>query len=571
MHDALTRSLRRLPPRMGRARTLGRIIAETLECDGRSRLIWLAEIGLLGAVGLLVLIGIDRGLATHAAGRPDVGAILLFGLAVLVNRQLEPRVNDRALAALGAVVGRRVERVVDGLWRLDYEQFESIGRAEIAGRIGEDVDRIVPSSRLLVQAAVGAVTVVLVTAYIAQLSPRAAVICAVMLIALALLTLGAGRVLAEQVARDRADGARLDAMVADLIAGFAQVKQHRPRSDDLARAFDAAATALYESRDAHFSAYYARDAASRQAFFLLMGLVAFVLPHFVPEVASEIGRLVVAVTFVLTPMTLVMIAATRLMGVVEVWQRLDALAERVVAMGAAAPPPEAPGEAEAAAFTGLSLAGVCFRYPASDERVPFDIGPLDLTLAPGEILFITGANGSGKSTLINLLCGLYRRHDGELRLGDRTMPIDPGPLWRELFSPVFAEFVLFERLYGHEDADPARVAALLAEFELDGTVHFADGRFDTVELSTGQRKRLALVIALLRDRPVFVFDEWAADQDPHFRTRFYRQILPMLRARGKAVIAVTHDDDAFDACDRRVHLVDGRIEARLCEHGGGEG
>ena len=570
MHDALTRSLRRLPPRMGRARTLGRIIAETLECDGRSRLIWLAEIGLLGAVGLLVLIGIDRGLATHAAGRPDVGAILLFGLAVLVNRQLEPRVNDRALAALGAVVGRRVERVVDGLWRLDYEQFESIGRAEIAGRIGEDVDRIVPSSRLLVQAAVGAVTVVLVTAYIAQLSPRAAVICAVMLIALALLTLGAGRVLAEQVARDRADGARLDAMVADLIAGFAQVKQHRPRSDDLARAFDAAATALYESRDAHFSAYHARDAASRQAFFLLMGLVAFVLPHFVPEVASEIGRLVVAVTFVLTPMTLVMIAATRLMGVVEVWQRLDALAERVVAMGAAAPPPEAPGEAEAAAFTGLSLAGVCFRYPASDD-VPFDIGPLDLTLAPGEILFITGANGSGKSTLINLLCGLYRRHDGELRLGDRTMPIDPGPLWRELFSPVFAEFVLFERLYGHEDADPARVAALLAEFELDGTVHFADGRFDTVELSTGQRKRLALVIALLRDRPVFVFDEWAADQDPHFRTRFYRQILPMLRARGKAVIAVTHDDDAFDACDRRVHLVDGRIEARLCEHGGGEG
>ena len=88
-----------------------------------------------------------------------------------------------------------------------------------------------------------------------------------------------------------------------------------------------------------------------------------------------------------------------------------------------------------------------------------------------------------------------------------------------------------------------------------------DGRLSTVDLSTGQRKRLALVLALLRDRPVFVFDEWAADQDPEFRDAFYNQVLPELKRRGKTVICVTHDDGFFHLADREVVFADGRVRA----------
>ena len=188
------------------------------------------------------------------------------------------------------------------------------------------------------------------------------------------------------------------------------------------------------------------------------------------------------------------------------------------------------------------------------------MGPIDLELRPGEVVFVTGKNGSGKSTFVKLLCGLYRRHGGELLVDGVSYPVDPGPGWRSRFATVFAEFTLFEQLYGMEEVDPAVVEAHLVEMELDHKVQFKEGRFGTVELSTGQRKRLALVIALLSDRTIYVFDEWTADQDPQFREAFYRRILPALRARGKTVVAVTHDDDSFDACDRRFHFEQGHME-----------
>jgi len=207
----------------------------------------------------------------------------------------------------------------------------------------------------------------------------------------------------------------------------------------------------------------------------------------------------------------------------------------------------------------ITLRGVTYQYAPHDDRTGFTVGPCDFEISPGEVVFLTGANGSGKSTFVKLLCGLYPRHGGELLVDGEPLPMDPGPAWRSQFSTVFAEPALFERLYGLEDVDPARVTALLEQMQLGHKVVFEAGHFSTIELSTGQRKRLALVVALLAERPIYVFDEWAADQDPHFREAFYRQILPSLRARGKAVVAVTHDDDAFDVCDRRLHFDQGQV------------
>ena len=95
--------------------------------------------------------------------------------------------------------------------------------------------------------------------------------------------------------------------------------------------------------------------------------------------------------------------------------------------------------------------------------------------------------------------------------------------------------------------------------QLDHKVRIEDGAFSTIHLSQGQRKRLALLTSYLEDRPIYVFDEWSADQEPMFREIFYRHLLPGLRAKLKTVVVITHDDRYFDAADRIIELDYGRF------------
>jgi len=106
--------------------------------------------------------------------------------------------------------------------------------------------------------------------------------------------------------------------------------------------------------------------------------------------------------------------------------------------------------------------------------------------------------------------------------------------------------------------------ALLAEkyldrLEISHKVSIEGGAFSTIDLSAGQRKRLALVQAYLENRPVMVFDEWAAEQDPTFRRVFYTEILPDLKRQGKTLIVISHDDRYFHLADRRITLRGGRV------------
>ncbi|KXO88711.1 ABC transporter ATP-binding protein [Tsukamurella pulmonis] len=190
----------------------------------------------------------------------------------------------------------------------------------------------------------------------------------------------------------------------------------------------------------------------------------------------------------------------------------------------------------------------------------FRLGPVDLTLRPGEVTFVVGGNGSGKSTLAKLICGLYAPRIGEIRAGGEPIGPHNTEWFRQHTTAVFADFHLFDDYLGlsADDLDH-RVRGLLHELELAHAVTVQGGRLSTLALSTGQRKRLALLTALLEDRPVYLFDEWAADQDPRFREVFYDRIIPDLTARGKTVVVITHDDRYFDRADQLVKLDFGQV------------
>jgi putative ATP-binding cassette transporter len=187
------------------------------------------------------------------------------------------------------------------------------------------------------------------------------------------------------------------------------------------------------------------------------------------------------------------------------------------------------------------------------------VGPLDLTLRRGELVFLIGGNGSGKSTLAKLLTGLYRPQQGDLLLDGE--PMSDAPAYRQRFSAVFTDFHQFTELVGPEgeQAGPALVEAWLEDLAMRDKLAFEGQCVTNPELSQGQRKRLALLMAVAEERDLLLLDEWAADQDPQFRRVFYRDLLPRLQAMGKTVFAISHDDHYFDRADRLLEMHDGRL------------
>jgi putative ATP-binding cassette transporter len=215
---------------------------------------------------------------------------------------------------------------------------------------------------------------------------------------------------------------------------------------------------------------------------------------------------------------------------------------------------------------GLELRGVRYAFEAPEGGQAFEIGPIDLKLGKGELVFVVGDNGSGKTTLIKLLLGLYAPQQGEILHDGRSVTAVNRDDYRQLFTTVFSDFYLFEDLVaggeeGQASALPEAALPYLQRLEIAHKVSVRDGSFSTIDLSTGQRKRLALVHAYLEGRPVLVFDEWAADQDPSFRHLFYTELLPELRAKGHLLVVISHDDRYFHLADRVVRMHAGRIVA----------
>ncbi|MBC9250738.1 multidrug ABC transporter permease/ATP-binding protein [Pseudomonas alcaligenes] len=214
-----------------------------------------------------------------------------------------------------------------------------------------------------------------------------------------------------------------------------------------------------------------------------------------------------------------------------------------------------------AGWQSLQLCGLQYRYPGEGDEAGFDVGPVDLQLRRGELVFLVGGNGSGKSTFARLFTGLHRPQAGEIRLDGKALQAEQWPAYRQLFASVFTDFHLFARLLGPQGSEvaPSLVSQWLERLRLAHKVRAAGGRLADTRFSQGQRKRLALLLAVLEGRDILVLDEWAADQDPLFRRLFYRELLPQLQAAGKTIIAITHDDHYFDQADRLLKMDGGRL------------
>lgn len=295
-------------------------------------------------------------------------------------------------------------------------------------------------------------------------------------------------------------------------------------------------------------------------FFMLIGFIlAWGESH--PDSASIVSGFVIMMIFLKGP-------ADQLLSVLPHFGRAKVALERIAELSRLFSNPEsgtllADQPASNVDFKSIRMDAMCYEYPSSDEGAGFSVGPIDLELVGGQIVFIVGDNGSGKTTLIKVLLGLYLPSSGSLLLNNQPVDESNRDDYRQLFTTVFSDFHLFESISDGMFADvegaDLPVLAYLKRLEIDRKVAVKDGTFSTLDLSTGQRKRLALVNAYVEARPVYVFDEWAADQDPTFRHIFYTELLPELRDRGFSVVVISHDDRYFGVADRIVRLENGQV------------
>jgi putative pyoverdin transport system ATP-binding/permease protein len=303
-------------------------------------------------------------------------------------------------------------------------------------------------------------------------------------------------------------------------------------------------------------------------FFLIIGLLLFALPRFVPTTPAVLSGYVLTLAYLMTPFRNMMDRVPILLRTNVSLKKIEALgltlADQAEDLGAGMLRP-------VQAWKSLELQQVGHTYRGLSEDDRFHLGPMDLMFQPRELVFIVGGNGSGKSTLAKLITGLYAPEKGAIVLDGEVIDGSNREWFRQHFATVFADFYLFDRLLGvgPEGSGKADEAASLDAqaldylklLQIDHKVKVEQGRLSTTSLSQGQRKRLALLTAYLDDRPIYLFDEWASDQDPVFRALFYEEILPKLRDRGKLVLAISHDDRYFHLADRVIKLDYGQIEA----------
>ena len=505
------------------------------------------------STGLLALI---TALLGHTVSRSTL-LIAFLGLCVLV--LLTRVVSELLLTFLGqeTIFQLRLDlsrRVLE----VPLRRLEELGPHRVLATLTEDIPTITQVVSLIPNLAVNLAIVVGCLIYLGLLSVKVfAGVVLLMALGVVGYQLPLGRAVAHMVGARKVND-DLYGHFRTLTQGIKELKLHRLRREGFLVDELTATARSFRDENIRGMRIYTIAASWGQVFvFVVIGLLLFVLPEMERLPPAVLTGYVLTVLYLMTPLQVLMNSAQN-------FGRAGAAMDRIDAMGVELAANSAQESRETALPGGsprlIELQGITHSYRREGEEGEFVLGPIDLTISPGELLLIAGGNGSGKTTLAKLLVGLYAPASGRILCDGREVVEENRDAYRQSFSVVFSDFHLFTTLLGIEGEEiDARAHGYLQTLQLQHKVEVKGGQLSTLDLSQGQRKRLALLTAYLEDRPVYLFDEWAADQDPFFKEIFYRQLLPELKRRGKAVIVISHDDRYYDVADRVLKLESGRI------------
>lgn len=477
--------------------------------------------------------------------------VMLFYVVVL-NKFIRQNV-----AGAQNLIHRFKMRLMKQVIEADLEAVDAIGRNEIFQVLIRDSQSVSQAIPIVASAFQSAAMLIFMLGY---LLTQSLIISLIVIVSISIIIVFMSqhffRIRSEMVYAWQKEGQSFE-IIGDFLAGFKEIKMNSLLASEIT------ADLVAESR-------FARDLKTHSMIlmgnagnalhissYIIIAAIVFIAPTFSDDVASQI----------LTSITTVLFLAGSVGALVTsfpILSQANASAEELVRLETRLQEASNLGNGRNKIvyedLQKVELQNISYHYSeAKGSSADFHLGPINCIFEAGKIYFIRGNNGSGKSTLVKILLGLAKPAAGNILFNDVLVKLPASTSYRDHFAVVFSDFHLFKKLYGVPKFDEDVLQEVVNILKMQGKIELEDGIFTNLNLSTGQKKRVALMVALLEGKKFIVLDEWASDQDPEFRKYFYREIIPSLKEIGKTIIAITHDDQYFDVADQVLVMEKGKL------------
>jgi len=480
--------------------------------------------------------------------------LTIFLLSVLHIHSKKIYMNSTSVLTGEVVRDVRID-IIEKIRFTELRFIESVGKSEIYSLLTEETGVLFRTAPTLIMAIEGIVSFVSIFVYMMYLSFKGAILMILLMaMAVAAYSIAFIPVRKKMILAKQKETALLDRLN-DVLAGFKEIKINQAKNEALYKDYKEVAGEAEELKSNAMMTLNDTFLLINIAFLSLIGVIVFLLPLTDVIDNKHVVGLASSLLFLWGPMMMAISIMPQYLSVSVSIMNIERLNRLIDEFELHIPDtvPEPPD------FQSIALESLKFSYAGKNGEILFQMGPVSFSLKKGEVVYIVGGNGSGKSTLMKLITGLYYPDTGTVSINGRVISQEDFTSYRELFSTVFTDFYIFRKLYGLEDVDADKVNALLRRMGLAQKTAYSDKKFSNTNLSTGQRKRLAYITGLLEDKQIYLFDEWAADQDPEFRKQFYTKFINDMRTMGKTVVAVSHDDRYFHTADRIIKMAEGKI------------
>jgi putative ATP-binding cassette transporter len=543
-----------------------KLLSFLIQCNIRRSLI-VAGLSVVSGIGSAALLPIVNSALQLSSPAPHSKSLLVVALAATLLAKIVAGVASNLL--LCRLAQESILKLCTGLCRkvaaTPFRNLEMIGSHRILSCVTEDVNALSGAIQAIPLILINAVILTGCVVYLAWISWLAVLLLTLIMGLSALCDKFFIAKAYPAVRSARAGKETLFRHFRSLTDGIKELKIHRGRREAFFQEELASAAEHYRRQNvAALNRYALADAWSQAMFGILMATQLFVLPAWSHIAQPDLIKYVLVTLFLMSPAwNLIRSLPTLATGQAS----LERMQELGLTLEGLARAPSGPSDDQAPVSIReirrnppvVEFRNVTFSYRENGSS-SFTVGPLNLTLHPGNLIFVIGGNGSGKSSFVKLLTGLYQPDKGEICIDGKPVSVANQEDYQQLFSVVYSDFYLFDRLLGVSCADlEQNVNGYLTALDLSSKVKLEGNSFSTTNVSQGQRRRLALLTAYMEDRPIYVLDEWAADQDPAFRQVFYVKLLPELKRRGKTVVVVTHDDRYFEMGDQLIKLEYGKV------------
>lgn len=482
--------------------------------------------------------------------------LLFFAVATFIYI-VTIRISKRKTTNIGVLIAHKFNLlVVDKIFKIPFRKYEKVKSGKVYTILNDDINEIFFLSQSIIQIYTSLITTLIVLVYLVTLN----ITSSLMLLAVTGLIMGIVVLMSKPLKRvgnkSRLKRESFTNLISGLLNGFKELVLHKVKRDGFQMDIEQSSRDSFKARQSHINLTIDSALFSELSFTIAVGVSCLLFPLLFDFDKELITAYVIAVLFLLGPVGTLINEFPKVINAQMSWKRIkDFLSKADTEIISDEYEEEG---LVLSKIKQIKVDKVCFTYQdeTKQQNIKYGIGPIDFVANQGELVFIVGGNGSGKTTFLKLLIGLYKPSSGQIQINGET--VSPKVL-SEYFSVIYSDFYLFKKLYDIQEHRLGQVHEWLKVLQLSDKVKIENGAFSTIDLSKGQRKRLAILKSYLEDRPVYFFDEVAADLDPGFRDFFYNKLLIKMREEGKILIIISHDDKYFDLADNIYKMDMGRI------------